>query len=509
MKPDWRLFWQSWAAFFLLAVAWSIANPLMASPDEPAHTVRAASVVRGQLVPPATEGGSLVRLPYFYNLVTGYPICYMFVPEETGVCEPEATRPLDEIVDVVTPAGRYNPLYYAVVGLPTLLPPGDGVLYAMRAIAAALSTFFLALGMRSLAQTPHAGWALPGAAAALTPMVVFLTSTVNPAAIEITAAFALWCQLLTLVRHPEPSRTVSRMAWIALSTIVMVNARGLSLLYCGVLVVIAVLVSRGSAVIDVLRTRGTWPSFGAIALGGLAAAGWVLGTNSLGSGGEVRHPGLMFLSAAKISVLATGNYVRNMIGQFGWTDTELPTLVFLAFAAAAGLVLVLAVALGTWRDRLAIAAVAALSVIIPVLVHSSQAKYLGIIWQGRYILPVAIGIPLVAGYVVARRIESLPSSVQAAVERPGAAITTVVAVALSAVQLVAFTLNLHRYVNGIDGGWFSLAPDAWLPPVPLVVVVLLGVGGAAAFGGAFVHAAWSLRGEDLPRTGAPNPSTAA
>lgn len=503
MSPDRRVFWSSWVAFFLLAAAWSIGNPLMASPDEPAHTVKAASVVRGQLVPPDGEGGSAVRVPYFYNLVTAYPICYMFQPQDTGVCDPAATRPLGETVDAVTPAGRYNPLYYVGVGLPTFFPPGNAVLYAMRLVSAALCTFFLALGMRSLAQTPNARWAVPGAAAALGPMVVFLASTVNPAGIEIAAAFALWCQLLTLLRHPDPGRTVSRMGWIALSTVVLVNARGLSLLYCAVIVAIALLVSRWSTFLDVVRTRGTWPAFGVAVAGCVAAAGWVLGTNSLGSGGTLAHPDLTFVVAAKTTVLSTAAYVQNMIGQFGWMDTNLPTLVLLAFAGAAGAVVVLALAFGTWRERAALVLVTGLTFVLPVLIHASQAKYLGIIWQGRYILPVAIGIPLLAGYVLAERVGALPPANRTALARPGAAMATVVAGALGAVQLVAFAVNLHRYVNGTDGGWFSLAPDAWLPPLPLAAVVALAVLGAAAFAVALARAAWSLDGQDAPRAGPP------
>ncbi len=506
MRADVRVFWQSWAALLLLATVWAVSNPLMASPDEPAHTVKAASVVRGQLSPPDAEGGSLVQVPYFYNLVTAYPVCYMFVPEDTGVCEPPATLPLDETVDAVTPAGRYNPLYYAIVGLPTLAPPGDGVLYAMRLLSAALSTFFVALGLRSLAQTPSAAWAVPGAAAALTPMVVFLSSTVNPASVEITAAFALWCQLLTLLRHPDPSRTVSRMAWIAVSTTFLVNARGLSLLYTAVIVVVALAVSRWQTVVEVLRTRGTWPSFGVVVAACLAAAGWVVGTNSLGSGGTLAHPDLTFPVAAKSTVLMTGTYVTNMIGQFGWTDTNLPTTVLLTFAAGAGVVVVLALAVGRWRERAALALVAGLAFALPVLIHASQAQYLGLIWQGRYILPVAIGIPLLAGFVLAGRVGSLPPAARTALARPGAAVASVVAAVLALVQLAAFAINLQRYVNGTDGGWFTLAPDAWLPPLPLALVVALAVVAATAYGLVLARTSWSLADDELRSLGAPSAS---
>ncbi len=42
--------WTSFAIFATLGLAWVIATPLFAAPDEPAHVVRAASVGRGELL---------------------------------------------------------------------------------------------------------------------------------------------------------------------------------------------------------------------------------------------------------------------------------------------------------------------------------------------------------------------------------------------------------------------------------------------------------------------------
>lgn len=471
-----RAFRWAWAVLLLLATVWGLSNPLMASPDEPAHVVKAASVVRGQLLGPDAEGGQAVQVPYFYQLVTAYPTCYMFDPNATGECDPVGPQANDSPTTAVTPAGRYNPLYYAVVGLPTLLPPGDGVLYAMRLLSAALCTFLLALGVRALAEQPRPAWGALGVAAALTPMTVFLTSTVNPAAVEIAAAFALWCQLLTLLRHPDAALTARRMAWVAVSATFLVNARGLSLLYCAVIVVVVLLVSRWQTFLDVLRTRRTWPSFAVIVVACLGAAGWVFGTNSLGSGGTERFPDLTFLGAAKVSVLDTNHYVLNMVGQFGWMDTHLEPWVHMAFAAGAGVVVLLGLAAGTWRERAALVLLAATTFALPILIHASQARFLGIIWQGRYILPVAVGLPLLAAAVLVRRLH-------VAVPRDLAvSLATVVAVVVMAVQGFAFGENLHRYVNGEDGGWFSLAPDAWLPPVPLGLLIPLALVAVLAYG---------------------------
>ena len=469
-----RVLWVSWAVLFFLTATWVVANPLMASPDEPAHVVRAAAVVRGEWTGPDVQGGTQVEVPYYYNLTTGYPTCYMFRPEVTAVCNPPVTQDLDNVAAAVTPAGRYNPLYYLLVGTPTLLPSGDGVLYAMRLLSAALCTFFLALGFRALASTPRPGWAVLGPAGAVTPMVVFLSSTVNPAAIEIAAAFSLWCQLLTLLRHPDPALVARRMRWIALTSVLLVNARGLSLLYCAVIVGVVLVVSPWRNLVDVIRARSTWPSFAVIVAGCGAALGWILGTNSLGSGGAVLDAGLGFKSAAVRTIADTNSYVTNMVGQFGWMDTNLATWVHMSYAAVLGLVVLVAMAVATWRERAGILLVAAATLAIPVVVQGSQAKYLGIVWQGRYMLPVAVGVALVAAYVTVSRTAALPSEL-------GPRLADMAAIGAAWVLSAASADNLHRYVNGESGPWRSLAPDAWVPPLPVPLVAGLALAAVVAY----------------------------
>lgn len=473
MSPR-RVFWWGWAVFTLLTAAWAVANPLMASPDEPAHVVKAAAVARGQILGEQTPDGTVVEVPYFYNLVTAYPVCYQFNPEATGNCDWPATQALDEPVRAVTPAGRYNPLYYAVVGLPTLAPPGDGVLYAMRILSGAWCAFFVAAGLRALAEVRRPAWPALGAGVALTPMVVFLASSVNPAGIEIAAAFALWCQLLVLLRRPDPDRDVTRLWWIAAATLVVVNARGLSLVWTGLAVLAVVALTSWAEVRRLLARRATWPAWAAIVVSCLVAAAWVVGTNSMSTGGEPAEHGTSFLRAFAISVFSTDSYVINMIGQFGWLDTYLETWVYLLWGAVFGLVGLLALAAGHRRERRALLALGLAVLAVPVLIHAWQAPFFGIIWQGRYVLPLAVGLPLAAAAVLQDRLPA-PARVPRNAAALGIALLTVV-------QGAAFVENLHRYVNGEDGAWTELEPDAWLPPVPLGLVLALGAVAVLAFG---------------------------
>lgn len=487
MSPR-RAFWATWVALLLMGSAWVIGNPLMASPDEPAHAVKAAAVVRGQLLGEPGEGGTRVELPYYWQYTTSFPICYMFQPDVTAECGFPATEEYDTPSVAATPAGKYNPLYYAIVGLPSLAPPGDAVVYGMRAVSLVLGTAFLALGVAALAELPlgRRRWPVVGAAVAVTPMAVYLCASINPAGVEVAAAFALWCRLLVMLRHPDPARDVSRMWTVALATLFLVNARGLSLLWTAMIVVAVVAASSWAEVRRLLANRRTWPAWAAIVVACLAAAGWLLATDTMSvTGGSASGP--PFLDAALISVLGSNAYLTNMIGLFGWLDTPLETWVYMLWAAPFGLLTLLGVAVGRRREAATLIGIAVAAFAVPVLVHASQAATLGIIWQGRYVLPFAVGLPVTAAMVLADRLEL-----------PDRAVTKAASVSLLAIGVVhgaALLENLHRYVNGESGSWTRVDPGFWSPPLRLSVVLALIAAGCAAW----LLSQWAIvRGDRLP-----------
>ena len=56
-------FFTAWIALSLMSIAWAFASPLGSGPDEPAHLIKAASVVRGELVGPQGDTGNIVDVP--------------------------------------------------------------------------------------------------------------------------------------------------------------------------------------------------------------------------------------------------------------------------------------------------------------------------------------------------------------------------------------------------------------------------------------------------------------
>lgn len=85
----WRRFAVAFALLLVPMLLWALASPLGSVPDEPSHAIRAAAVVRGQIVtPPWAENSSLAR-----SIVPRYVAhmiqltCYAGRPEITPVCE--------------------------------------------------------------------------------------------------------------------------------------------------------------------------------------------------------------------------------------------------------------------------------------------------------------------------------------------------------------------------------------------------------------------------------------
>lgn len=472
-----RVFWWAFAVLMLLTTTWSLASPIAAGPDENAHIVKAASVVRGDLrgtSTPDNPGAGVVTVPELYASTLAYPVCFAFRGEVSASCVPAlpdgaaAAAPAQARTWVI----RNNPAYYAIVGLPTLLPPGAYVLYLMRLVSAALSCLVLAWGVRSIAELTRRPMVVLGFVAAITPMVVFLNSTVNPSSLEISAALTLWVALMTLIRSPDPTKITSRAAGIAVVTVILANSRGLSPLFIAVIVVCAAIVGPWRAFVTVLADRRTWPWLGVIVVGTGAALAWTRSASALGAGGSA-HPELGFLSTANRTFFDTGDFLLTSIGKFGWLDTTLPTLVVVVLVALIGLPTLLALSLGSRWDRFATLAVVAAVVGVPVLVQAWQARNVGYIWTARYSMPLTVGVVVVAGYVCRDALAGLPGWVA---DRLMVTVTSL----LAGGQLIAFAFNLRRYVVGDQGSWRHLFDGPWSPPVPVAVLILLHAVGLAA-----------------------------
>lgn len=464
-----RAFWFSFVAFFAVAAIWALSNPLMASVDEPAHVVKAAATVRAaedQSEDGAATGIGIVELSQLYVQLNGYPGCFAFQPNTTAACQPDLEGDVDAPALTTTSAMNYNPLYYVVVGLPSLLPGGEHTVYLMRLITAAISALVLALSVRTVAELGARRWLGLAVLLTITPTFVSLVAAVNPQSIEITGAVLLWVSLLALLRYPDEALTSRRLTRLVIATVLVANARGLGPLWVVIILGLCLLSVPWARTRAVMAHRGAWLAVGLCVAACAAATAWILTADALpeGSGTQgLTLAGMLFYTLGRTSL-----YIEQLFLAFGWLDVYGPGWTIYLLVAAVGALILAGWAAGKGRDRLVLALAATITILSPVVLQTMQANKIGYFWQGRYVFPVAIGVLILAGAAMARRENVIPAWFSLN-------LVTTIAYLVGIVQVVAFYVNLHRYSVGFDGGWVLQEPLSWtgVPPVVLTLAYAL------------------------------------
>ncbi len=93
-------------------------------------------------------------------------------------------------------------------------------------------------------------------------------------------------------------------------------------------------------------------------------------------------------------------------------------------------------------------------IFVPVAISYGQAHRLGVIWQARYILPMAVGVPLMAVALVER---------SDALRGVRTRVATLVCGLLAVAAFAAFAEALRRYAVGV-GGPIIYLQGSWQPP---------------------------------------------
>jgi len=491
------LFWAPFAVFALLGVLWSLASPVFSVPDENAHALKAIAQVRGQVIG--------YTLPDVKHIVVDLPdgfeyhshmLCFAGHPETTADCGVELGDA--EGQDWFnTWVGAYNPVYYYLVGWPSLLFEGNTGVYAMRIASSLLGAALLASAFLAAASGIRSRWMPLGIAFAAAPMSMYLIGAVNPNGAELAAAVAVWAGVLRLLdtfRDEEERPWLSRAAlWIGVTaaSVVLVNARALGPLWLVIIVALCLVASGWSPVKRLFTTGSSYWWLGAIAVGGLFSLGWTLSGGSLSNQAEASDAPLVngtFLQGLAYMFRTTPDYLQQAIGYFGWFDAPLPVWTYWLFIAAFALVVVLAFIATRRRSVLTLGLVVVAAVLVPAFVQAYSVHQTGIIWQGRYGLFLYLGVTVVAAWLLSRDAPALGFLAPRAAWVGGSLI--------AAYGVLAFFLVLVRYVIGRVPLAQLLSAPQWEPPfgwMPLVFAyALVSLGLVALIGGA---AQWIARRE--------------
>jgi hypothetical protein len=456
-----RVAW--WVTFTILSTLgglWALSGPVFSVPDEPAHAVYAAAIVRGEFFAPTEGIDTTVTVPATYADAATVGACFIYdgaVP--AGCAEPYVTEP--GTAEVVTTAGRYPPAYYLYAGAATLVSDGATALYLMRLLTVVLCAGLLASAFSS-ARDMRSPWPPAGVVLAITPMVLFFTGAANPQGPELAAGIGLWSSglaLLTLAERDRGRLSSRLLVRTLVAAAVLGVIRPMSIVWLA-LIVGVVLLARASAPSTRALFRHKWAVLGGFGVAVLvgASAVWIVYRDALQQWS--RPNDAPFVRAAQFSVSKLDMELHEMVGVFGWLDTWAPGVVYVIWFGAVGALAVFAFAAGNRRERLALAGIVVVSLVMPVFSELTSYRQSSFAWQGRYILAFSVGLTILSGFVL---IGKVPPGLATRVCRG-------LVYAAAFAQVVAFIGNLNRYVHGVHGFWFIDEP-AWRPPVPDVLLV--------------------------------------
>jgi hypothetical protein len=492
--------------FGLLAVAWAMADPPGAPPDEATNFVRAVAVGRGEWrgtapAPAAPAPAPAAPAPAVAAAPVGAdPLATMLawqlrttrvfdVPARLDPA-PFACLPVDPNVsaaclsarpppgpgtapgrtgDEAIPSyvGTYQPVGFVAAGVASRWANDAATALRLARLGdVALWLALVAMALAVLGDRRRPGLSLLGPVVAVTPMAVFLGASVSPNGIEIAAAVALWAALLRVTRpDPPPAR-----AWavVAVSGVLLAFTRSLGPVFLAFPV---------AAAIVLLGPRRAWSR---LRLGGGAATAAVVAVAAAVAGSTVWEAAFqphaavsaaVFRHWAMPSVRELPEVFREHVGLFGPLAVPMNAAAYWVWAAITAAVVVAAIAVGTRRERLALVATLAAVPVVSVVVSAAVVHQTGFGMQGRYISALAVAVPLLAGEVLWRNRDKVSA-------RAGAALVAVAGGSASAVQLLAWYSNARRYAVGTDGPRLFIGSAQWSPPAGWWVWLAVAVAGA-------------------------------
>ncbi|CAN5826613.1 hypothetical protein BH24ACT5_BH24ACT5_23480 [soil metagenome] len=452
---------------FAVVGAQILGTPRNAGPDEPAHLIRGAGLVRGQVfgdpvgdrpldagpadvarADPDNPALRLYDVPAWVDQPD--PTCFRFSPEQPASCAVVDDSAESGLISTASTSPVWS---HVLPGLGTQLVHGPAAAWVARFLHAIVPVVLLA-GTLSLLLEQRRRAALSAVVVATTPMVLFVFAVVNPSGPVAAGAIALWVTGDDIYRRGRTSWWLFTGAFMAL-----VLPRDDGLLWAGLLVALLAFAWRQSP------RRRLWNSSPIrvrvlAATTALVGAGWAV----VNRGGlvPVAGPGGN-QTFAEIVVQRTGRHIREAVGVVGWLDTAIPESMFALWFFAAGLVVMAGLVARNHRHVAAAGLALVAFVVVGWVLETVQGPSAGLFWQGRYALPMLIGFVLLAG---------IGDGIDAAIGRIAAAVPGVAGLV---VWNVSFLQELRRWGVGASGSIRPWAWDTWGAPVPLPVLIVVHV----------------------------------
>jgi hypothetical protein len=493
-----RVWWTSFGLLFAIALVWTFTTPPLGSGDEHAHVVRAHALADGDWIGESHAGqpeqNRYVEVPAIYVYVTRSNLCFVYDTKIAVSCS-RFSGPLRD-VEISTVAGRYPPAYYAVIGFGSKFLDPLARADLMRVISAAMCAALLASAVVTLRRLRHAMLAMTGLAVAITPTALYMFGVVNPSALETAAGIALWVSGTVLFSSPastargEPTdddprdraatsgaateidgRLVARTGIAALALVLSRPASPFWLLLIGVALLVLSNRARIRALVADRRIR-VWSVV--VLLTTIAQTAWILIVKPL----DQHFPqfGIQggFGNSVKAAIGETyPNYVE-MIGSLGFMNEPVPNGVIVLWTAAIAALVMLAFLFARRAVAWVVGGLIVVILVVPTAIQAIQAADAGLYWQGRFVLPLATGIPIIAAIGLAQRVDA-----------PGLGalqkLVPFVAGVFVVGQVISYGQQLRRWTVGsrgtllffVDWDWSRAAPPWFLLAAFVVLTVML------------------------------------
>ena len=474
VRAFFRWFGLAFAGLSLVTGAWAMTNALGNAPDEGKQAMTAYTVAHGQI------GALHPTVPEIYAELSDPStlLCTHVSYNQPADCQDWVTPKSMPDRTEFTQFGTYNPLYYAIVGVPSLVLPPHAALYAMRLMSLLLFSALVAAAFALAAVAFRSRVGAAGILLALPPIVLFLGSAINPNSIEIAASVLTWTGLTALLARDLPPRTTRLVTTVVtIGILFLVLNRLLSPLWFVIMVLTVALTTRGWARLWRLVTRSRYfqVHVGVIAVAGVLAVAWTLVHPTVFVGGVQGHQpstllAFLGLTAQQVFFGFPQTVLPQSIAVLGWTDFAITPVVPVFAALWAGLLSATVFGMRRRAERLGPLLVAFLWIVGLSALSSYEWGNVG--WQGRYGIPLAVGVPILCVELLSARVLEIPGARDAL--RRAMRVSAIIVIVADAFALVS---NYKRYAAGWGASWDPSSWTAWQPPLgpfPWAVAALLG-----------------------------------
>jgi hypothetical protein len=483
------------AATAAVLLCYALATPRSGGPDEPSHMIASAALVRGERAGSVFEpsaGITRYRVPAMVGAPN--PGCWALQPYTPASCAALESGSTDDVLATTTSA-NYPPWSYVLPGLASFVPSAGAYAYLARALMAAVPWLLVSAALihiRSIGRAPALATLL-----GLTPIAWFSMSIVNPSAVAIAGGLALWAALLT---PPDRRGDILMVAgWAA----TMLPRRDGPI--WATLIVVASCGATGLGPRQLLALRPPWVAWSMVSVSvatfatavligqrgselllaaapaGLLALEWIVArwrtaasrvakwtiagasvavTTGVIALALIARPGGFDAGLVRLVMSTTGEHLRQLVGVLGWVDTPVPAFAVYLFWSAMG---ALAAFAYVEHRRAAVVGAASLVVVVATawLLELGQGSVSGTYWQGRYSMPLVVGLPLLLATRPRRSVAepSEPSRLTTAVSAP-------LAVVIWLIGTAGFAAALQRWGVGLAGSWWPWDWDTWGAPIP-------------------------------------------